>query len=108
MLRIQTPQALLEAVQMLRQDVLTNGEALVSPWLPIIGRASFLDSARNLASYLALRRHDLRDLQLALMRWGLSSLGRSESRVQAALDAVVATLGALCHVDPTTLPCHPQ
>lgn len=104
---IQTPQALLEAVQTLRQDVLTNGEELVSLWRPMIARTSYLDSARNLASYLALRRHDLRDLQLALMRWGLSSLGRSESRVQATLDAVVATLGAVCTIDPTTLPPYP-
>ncbi len=107
MLSIQTPQALFEAVQMLRKDVLVNGEELVSPWLPMIKRASFLDSARNLANYLALRRHDLRDLQLALMRWGLSSLGRSESRVQATLDAVVATLGTICSIDPSTLPPYP-
>lgn len=102
MLNIQTPQALLEAAQTLRQDVLANGEELVTPWCPLIERASFCASARNLASYLALRRHDLRDLQLALIRWGLSSLGRSESRVQPMLDAVVATLGAICGIDPAT------
>ncbi len=107
MLKIQTPQALLEAVQTLRQDVLASGEELVSLWRPRIERTSFLDSAHNLASYLALRRHDLRDIQLVLMQWGLSSLGRSESRVQATLDAVVATLGAICKVDPTTLPPYP-
>ena len=42
------------------------------------------------------------------MRWGLSSLGRSESHVQATLDAVIATLGAMCCRDATTLPPYPD
>jgi pyruvate kinase len=50
-------------------------------------------SARNLLHYLALRRHDLRQLQANLASYGLSSLGRSESQVAANLDAV---LNALC------------
>ena len=51
------------------------------------------DSARNLLHYMALRRHDLRQLQTKLASYGLSSLGRSESQVSANLDAV---LKALC------------
>jgi pyruvate kinase len=43
------------------------------------------ESARNLVHYLALRQHDLRDLQLRLSQRGLSSLGRSESRVMGSL-----------------------
>src|SRR5262245_6104405 len=50
-------------------------------------------SARNLLHYMALRRHDLRQLQTKLASYGLSSLGRSESQVLANLDAV---LKALC------------
>lgn len=42
-------------------------------------------SARNLAHYLALRRHELRELQTLLQDRGLSSLGRSESFVLANL-----------------------
>ncbi|MGZ5537796.1 MAG: pyruvate kinase, partial [Chthoniobacterales bacterium] len=38
-------------------------------------------SARNLIHYLALRRHDLRELQEQLAALGLSSLGRTESHV---------------------------
>jgi len=45
-------------------------------------------SARNLAHYLAVRRHDSRDLQRDLGRLGLSSLGRMEAHVMASLDAV--------------------
>ena len=41
-------------------------------WRPLIRREEFLPSAGNLARYLALRRHDLRPLQTALMPWGLS------------------------------------
>jgi pyruvate kinase len=45
-------------------------------------------SATNLVHYLALRRLDLRPLQEALAREGLSSLGRSESCVAASVAAV--------------------
>ena len=50
-------------------------------------------SARNLLHYMALRRHDLRQLQSKLASHGLSSLGRSESQVATNLAAV---LKALC------------
>ena len=42
-------------------------------------------SARNLVHYIALRQHDLRDLQSQLAERGLSSLGRSESCVMSSL-----------------------
>lgn len=53
------------------------------------------DSLANLLHYLALRRLDLRDLQDALGRRGLSSLGRMEAHVMPSLDAVAAALDAL-------------
>lgn len=56
---------------------------------------SFRRSARNLVHYLALRRHDVRVLQEQLAALGLSSLGRTESHVLAALDAVLAILHRL-------------
>ena len=43
------------------------------------------ESARNLVHYIALRQHDLRDLQSQLSQRGLSSLGRSESCVMGSL-----------------------
>jgi len=42
--------------------------------------------------YLALRRRDLRPLQLRLASLGLSSLGRAESHVLATVDAVLEVL----------------
>jgi pyruvate kinase len=50
------------------------------------------ESAENLLHYIALRSRDLRPLQLRLARMGLSSLGRAESHVLAAVDAVLAVL----------------
>ena len=51
-----------------------------------------LPSARNLLHYLALRRHDVRDLQDQLAALGLSSLGRAEGCVLATLDSVLEVL----------------
>jgi pyruvate kinase len=48
------------------------------------------ESAKNLVHYVALRHHDLRDLQGRLSKWGLSSLGRSESCVMGSLLEVLA------------------
>jgi pyruvate kinase len=91
-----TAPALRLKIQELRKDVCAEGEALAARWEPWILRRDFAFSARNLAHYLALRRRDLRRLQEALMPWGLSSLGRSESRVVPTLDGVLASLDSLC------------
>jgi len=52
-------------------------------------------SARNLLHYLALRQHDLGDIQAELACRGLSSLGRMEAHTLAGLDAVLAALHKL-------------
>ena len=51
-------------------------------------------SERNLAQYLAFRRHDHRGLQERLADMGLSSLGRAETHVLANVDKVLRLLGA--------------
>ncbi len=56
---------------------------------------SMRESAYNLVHYLAVRRHDARELQDELTRLGLSSLGRMEAHVMASLDAVLEVLYAL-------------
>ena len=56
---------------------------------------NFQASARNLLHYLALRRRDLRPLQLQLAELGLSSLGRSESHVMATVEALLKVLQTL-------------
>jgi len=101
------PEALLQCLVQLRSDVTQVGQAMFEDWQLHITRTSFLPSALNLAHYLALRQHDLRSIQMALIAWGLSSLGRSEARVLPSLDAVLTSLGAVCQVDPVGLPQRP-
>ena len=72
-----------------------EGAAQAEAWADYVGPADFQESASNLAHYLAFRHRDLRALQRPLMRLGLSSLGRLESRVVPALMAVKAALAAL-------------
>jgi pyruvate kinase len=52
-------------------------------------------SVQNLLHYLALRKHDLRNLQQQLAALGLSSLGRNEPYTLAGIEAVIAILESL-------------
>jgi pyruvate kinase len=92
--------ALTERLEAIREQLLE----VAGGWRPWIeGRDADRDaSARNLLQYLALRGHDLRELQDPLVALGLSSLGRSEGHVQASVDAVLDTLGAVAHRPPKT------
>ncbi|MEZ4669462.1 MAG: pyruvate kinase [Anaerolineae bacterium] len=90
------PLLLLEALRQLRQEIYEEGQHIFARWNESIQRRKFTISALNLAYYLALRKRDLRALQTALTPWGLSSLGRIEGRVMPNLDAVIATLSAVC------------
>jgi len=79
---------LLDEVDRLRAAVLMKAETIARDWDGWIERPDFAPSAANFAHYLALRRHDIRPLQL-------SSLGRAESRVLPTLNAVAAVLAFL-------------
>ena len=57
-------------------------------------------SAVNLVHYLAVRQHDLRDLQRDLAHLGLSSLGRMEAHVLPTLNAVLVALHRLSGATP--------
>jgi pyruvate kinase len=57
--------------------------------------ARYRESARNLVHYVAIRHVDLRELQIELARWGLSSLGRMEAHVMETLQAVASVLDRL-------------
>ncbi|HTO95424.1 MAG TPA: pyruvate kinase [Myxococcales bacterium] len=52
-------------------------------------------SARNLIHYLALRGHDLRELQHSLAELGLSSLGRCEGHVLESIGQLLRILAIL-------------
>jgi pyruvate kinase len=53
----------------------------------------------NLSAYLALRGHDVREVQVALADLGLSSLGRCEAHVLPTFDAIGAMLGRALAVE---------
>jgi pyruvate kinase len=96
--------ALIERLSAVREALLEVAEGW-RPWVE--GRDADRDaSARNLLQYLALRGHDLSDLQDPLVAHGLSSLGGSEGHVQASVDAVLEALSALASRPPaaTTTP----
>lgn len=97
------PAALLAALESLRDEVVQEGRETCRLW-PQVEQRAFRISSMNLANYLALRRRDLRAVQAALMRLGLSSLGRSEGRVVSNLDAVIATLRAVVGRGPVQHP----
>ncbi len=88
-----------EQIRHLREQ-LAAAEAL---WASQIAQVhpSNHSSAVNLVDYWAIRQVDLRELQSQLAAFGLSSLGRSESHVQATLEAIAATVDALVG-NPTT------
>ena len=72
--------ALLAEVKALREDVETKGAELRREW-GVSGGQVERPAAINLSHYIALRSHDLTDLQYRLAARGLSSLGRSEAKV---------------------------
>lgn len=73
---------------------LSDAESWWAPWLAAVSTDHRL-SARNVVHYWVIRQIDLRDLQSRLAAYGLSSLGRSESHVQANLSAVRSTIQAV-------------
>ena len=99
---------LLATLVALRRDVMAEGDTLFGRGRDLIQREEYLECARNLACYLALRRRDLRPLQTALMCRGLSSLGRSESRVVPTLDAIITSLAAMLRVGDVDVPGYPS
>jgi pyruvate kinase len=87
--------ALLAEVKALREDVEQKGAELRSGWGVDADKSKAAPRVLNLSHYIALREHDLTDLQYRLAARGLSSLGRSESHVALALDTLIATLKRL-------------
>jgi pyruvate kinase len=87
--------ALLAEVTALREDVELKGAELRSGWAIDADKSKVPPRVLNLSHYIALREHDVTDLQYRLAARGLSSLGRSESHVAQAFDALIATLKRL-------------
>jgi pyruvate kinase len=84
------PEAVAQGLLALRRDMVAL-EASVADQIELTDPIQ-RESARNLVHYLALRTHDIRQLQAQLAPLGLSSLGRTESHVLATIDAVLGML----------------
>ncbi len=84
---------LLKDVKKIRRQVTEDGEQILERWQKGNVREEYVQSLKNLAYYMAFRRHDHREIQNALIPWGVSSLGRLEPNVSGNLDAVIKTLG---------------
>ena len=67
---------------------------------------TYQKSMRNLIHYLALRRHDIRQLQEQLAALGLSSLGRTESHTLFSIQAVLKMLNHLAQRGTVAMPDH--
>lgn len=96
-----TGEAELLALRSTVDELLDHLDEAEQAWTDGIAQTApeYRDSARNMVHYLAIRQHDLRELQGQLARLGLSSLGRSEPHVQATLRAVRAALTAMAGDD---------
>ena len=92
-------QQLSDELESLRSDMLELESSLLKR--PLDLHEAHRRSARNLAHYLALRRHDIRKLQAQLALLGLSSLGRTESHVLNAVQTVHRVLNVLLGIDHT-------
>jgi pyruvate kinase len=96
---------LIDSLEFIRSDMVGLEATLSEPGRDI--HPSYAPSAANLLHYIALRRHDVRQLQEQLAALGLSSLGRAESHVLVTLDSVLRILSRLTGCDREPLPERP-
>lgn len=90
---------LLENIHQLYDDVKEEGQNIYSYWEESMQREDFKASAENLSYYLALRNRDITQLQNDLIPWGLSSLGRLESKTMVTIQSVLTTLQDLLDIE---------
>jgi pyruvate kinase len=96
---------LLPRLYRVREDAL-NAEQAHADALSLLEEPQ-RSSGRNLLHYLAVRQHDIRDVQFDLMSIGLSSLGICESHTLASLNRVIAILEELKDRPRTERPNEP-
>lgn len=90
---------LYEEIDQLYKEVVEERDRNYAEWKDKIERPEFENSAKNLLAYLAIRRRDIRRLQLELIPLGLSSLGRLESKALPTIRAVRATIADIIGVE---------
>ncbi len=98
-------EALYRDLSRLRQDLLEAEHQRADELAAV--PLSWRDSARNLTHYLALRRHDVRALQVDLSALGLSSIGRLEAHVLAGIESVLFALSRISDAPLGPVPPRP-
>jgi pyruvate kinase len=91
-MRASERQKLVESLQLQVEALHSDMVQLEKDSLPAELAPNHLAGARNLLHYVALRRHDIRELQKDLAKLGLSSLGRTESHVLGTIQTVLQLL----------------
>lgn len=78
-------------------DILDHLASAETQWHALLApvAADYRSSARNIVHYWALRQIDMRAVQRRLAAFGLSSLGHSESHVQATIRLVRSAASAM-------------
>jgi len=87
--------AIYAAVVALRESLCASADKRLHAYASFFPSSGFSASAVNLAHYLSLRQHDLRELQERLAENGLSSLGRSEAHILDTIDKLVGVLALM-------------
>jgi len=95
-----TLRPLLKQLLTLHTQVCDQAEARVENYIKNHSITTCPDGALNLARYLAIRSFDLRELQDALSRRGISSLGRGEASISDNLNQVINLLCCLLGETP--------
>jgi len=93
-----TDSQLLASLTSLRASIVVDAQRRLDTWSSITPRPTVVPSMYNLANYLALRHHDLRDVQEELSLRGLSSLGQVEPHVLETIDALISAISAISSV----------
>ncbi|MBC7157639.1 MAG: pyruvate kinase, partial [Rhodobacteraceae bacterium] len=97
--------ALLRVMDALHTEIAQHADAVLARWTENAPcDPETMADLHNLAAWIALRRTDLRQVQRDLAALGLSSLGRCEGHVLAAIEAVMAALSRVAGVAPLPFP----
>jgi len=95
---------LLQHLIELRSDMVEFASERLREYSPYFSDEKFTASAWNLALYLAMRRHDVRDLQMQLANAGLSSLGNAEAHILQMVNNLIHLLSLSVNTQTPPMP----
>lgn len=84
-----------DELKTLREALLVEGNQIYKQWSKHIQRDQYIDSAKNLAYYIALRRRNVYDLQMNLAHLGFTALDHLEADVLHKIDNVLTHMSLI-------------